>query len=42
MDCVYYIVKCIEVPVIINLDGVPTHRLLGDVATATPVGVLST
>ena len=43
IDCVYYVVKYIEVSVIINLDGPPTRRLLGgDVATATPVCVLPT
>ena len=42
MDCVYYIVKCIEVPAIIDLDGLPTHRLLGDVETAISVGTLPT
>ena len=42
IDCVHYFVKCIEVSVVINLDGVPTRRLLGDVVTATPVGTLPT
>ena len=43
IDCVHYFVKCIEVSVVINLDGVPTRRLLGHVVTAiqnTPVGTL--
>ena len=40
MYFVYYIAKCIEVPVIINLDDLPTRRLFGDVLAATPVGTL--
>ena len=42
MNCVYYFPKCREVPLIINLGGIPTRRLVGDVATAVSVGELST
>ena len=40
MKCIHYFAKGIKVPVIINLDGAPTRRLLGDVAAATPAGAL--
>ena len=44
IDCVYHVVSNVltELLVVINLDDLPTRRLLGDVVTATPVGTLPT
>ena len=44
IDCVYYIMEniLIELPAIINLNDLSTRHVLGDVATAIPVGVLPT